>query len=88
MSSSILCVSTRVPGSSPCIGDSGGPLVRISDKELNQFELIGIVSFGPNVCGNSEFPIGTTRIGGDILVWIENIVHGGIFDYLNIRGFI
>ena len=85
MSSSILCVSTGVPGSSPCIGDSGGPLVRIVDKELNQFELIGIVSFGPDVCGNSEYPIGTTRIGGDILAWIENIVHGGIHNYINIQ---
>ena len=75
---SILCVSTGVPGSAPCVGDSGGPLVRVADRNLNQFELVGIVSFGPSVCGKSEFPIGTTRIGGDILAWIEDIVNGGL----------
>ena len=76
--SSTLCISTRKPGSSPCVGDSGGPLVRIVDWEFNQFELIGIVSFGPDVCGNTEFPVGTTRIDGDILSWIVENVQGGL----------
>jgi len=34
-----------------CNGDSGGPLVR---KVGNHFELIGLTSWGPVLCGNSE----------------------------------
>lgn len=33
----------------PCRGDSGGPLMRLVRRDY--WELIGVVSFGPGVCG-------------------------------------
>jgi len=49
-------------------GDSGGPLVmREADKKFTQ---IGIVSFGPVVCG--EGPLGFTRVTSH-LGWISEV---------------
>merc|ERR1712079_164249 len=76
ISSSVLCVSSRKSGQSPCVGDSGGPLVRLVDSKLNKYELAGIVSFGPTTCGNAEFPIGTTKLDGAILSWVTDMVTG------------
>lgn len=78
LSASILCVSSMQLGKSPCVGDSGGPVVRIADKIENKFELVGIISFGPNICGSVENPIGTTKIEGYILSWITDIVNKGL----------
>jgi len=78
VSSTCMCVSSTQPGKSPCVGDSGGPVVRIADKMENKFELVGIISFGPSICGSVERPVGTTKIEGQILSWITDIVNKGL----------
>ncbi|XP_023324472.1 transmembrane protease serine 9 isoform X2 [Eurytemora carolleeae] len=51
-----------------CQGDSGSPLIR--KTKTNQFELIGLVSFGlDHGCGNPE--VVYTRVTADLVKWIN-----------------
>uniref|UniRef100_A0A8C5M298 Peptidase S1 domain-containing protein n=1 Tax=Leptobrachium leishanense TaxID=445787 RepID=A0A8C5M298_9ANUR len=53
-----------------CRGDSGGPL--ICGKDLR-----GIVSFGPETCGNPDIPVVYTRLTTAYLNWIKKTIDGG-----------
>ena len=57
-----MCTWTRffLLGRDACQGDSGGPLFAKRNKsnspyEINQYEIVGITSFGRN-CGLNGFP--------------------------------
>ena len=71
-----MCASTGVIGKSSCQGDSGGPVVRNSNfhnfPEI--WELAGVVSFGIRTCGNVDFPMGFTRIEGEVNSWLQQLV--------------
>eukprot|EP00092_Neocalanus_flemingeri_P002626 GFUD01002813.1.p1 GENE.GFUD01002813.1~~GFUD01002813.1.p1 ORF type:complete len:394 (+),score=79.73 GFUD01002813.1:712-1893(+) len=69
-----ICVSSGTSGQAPCQGDSGGPLVRLVDRSKEVWELAGVISFGPGVCGNAYHPVGLTRISGDVLEWVRAVV--------------
>ncbi|KAG8293928.1 hypothetical protein J6590_007593 [Homalodisca vitripennis] len=55
-----------------CKSDSGGPLVR-AEKDSCLAEQVGITSFGPVRCGESEIPGTYVRVAY-FLPWIESIV--------------
>ena len=69
-----ICASSGTPGQAPCQGDSGGPLVRLVNRRKEIWELVGVVSFGPGLCGNADHPVGLTRISGDMLEWVRGVV--------------
>ena len=71
-----VCASSGTPGQAPCQGDSGGPLVRLVDRRREVWELAGVVSFGPSVCGNVDHPVVFTRISGQIQEWVKGVVRG------------
>lgn len=48
-----ICVDNREKHSPICFGDSGGPL--ICKNPHGRFELLGVTSYGDEVCLNSEF---------------------------------
>jgi secreted trypsin-like serine protease len=48
---------------SPCQGDSGGPLV--SDTPSGP-RVVGVVSFGPRLCGAPYAPVVYARVSDDI----------------------
>ncbi|CAL4075682.1 unnamed protein product [Meganyctiphanes norvegica] len=52
-----------------CNGDAGGPL-NYADTQTGRFYVVGIVSFGPTLCGNNGFPAVYTRVGS-FLDWID-----------------
>ena len=74
LSSGHICASSGTVGQAPCQGDSGGPLVRKVDRVKDIWELVGVVSFGPGVCGNADHPVGFTRLSGQISEWVRGIV--------------
>ncbi|KAM5194729.1 granzyme A-like [Mantella aurantiaca] len=55
-----------------CRGDSGGPL--ICNKMFT-----GIVSFGPNKCGDPKYPGVYTRLTNKYLTWIRDTTGGATF---------
>ena len=69
-----MCASTGITGSTSCKGDSGGPLVRNSNFLKQIWELAGVVSFGISTCGNADFPLGFTKVEGEVNVWLQEIV--------------
>lgn len=52
-------------------GDSGGPL-QVKTTETNVYNIVGITSYGPSVCGGSTPGI-YTRVN-KYLDWIESII--------------
>jgi len=72
--SSQICASSGTAGQAPCQGDSGGPLVRQVDRVKEIWELVGVVSFGPGMCGNADHPVVFTRIFGQLLEWVRGVV--------------
>jgi len=65
-----MCANTTAEFGASCKGDSGGPLVR--GREV--FELAGVVSFGIRTCGNVDYPLGFTKIAGEINQWLQTLV--------------
>lgn len=64
---SIVC--TAHDHGSSCHGDSGGPLVVQRGKE---WQLVGVVSGGPPVCGLKDWPMYYTKVAyPDYFDWIE-----------------
>ena len=51
-------ICTWEAGEDTCGGDSGGPLVRRSGDSL---ELVGLTSWGPRSCANSQVPAADSR---------------------------
>lgn len=37
----------------PCIGESGGPLMWKKPTGNEEFQVVGIISFGPKICGTT-----------------------------------
>ena len=70
-----LCVWTREPGRAACQGDSGGPLTRVTNITSYQRQLLGVISLGPSVCGAGTFPVIVSRLQGDVLDWVHNLIH-------------
>lgn len=58
-----------VRGKDSCKGDSGGPLMSLYVAEDFNWYAVGIVSFGPDDCGQHGFPGIYTRVS-DYMVWI------------------
>ncbi|KAJ8708821.1 hypothetical protein PYW08_010203 [Mythimna loreyi] len=58
-------------GNDACKGDGGGPLVYENNEGL--VELFGIVSFGPNPCGQKDFPSVYTNVYV-YLDWIKTVI--------------
>ena len=69
-----MCASTGVVGSTSCRGDSGGPLVRNIDFNKQIWELAGVTSFGISTCGNQDYPLGFTRVEGEVNIWLRKLV--------------
>jgi secreted trypsin-like serine protease len=61
-----------------CSGDSGGPLVASGSRSDNQqtYFQIGVVSFGPKLCGYHATPGVYARVS-HYLGWIRSMVEGG-----------
>ncbi|XP_060837794.1 venom protease-like [Rhopalosiphum padi] len=55
----ILCAGHSLGGKDACRGDSGGPLMLPIE---NQYYLMGIVSYGPKICGEPGHPGVYTRV--------------------------
>ena len=69
-----MCVSSGTPGQAPCQGDSGGPLAGLLDRKNEVWELAGVVSLGPGVCGNADHPVVLSRLSADMMEWVRGIV--------------
>ncbi|XP_042879148.1 CLIP domain-containing serine protease 2-like [Penaeus japonicus] len=69
ISDSVICAGG---GNDACQGDGGGPL-NYYDVNTNRFYVVGIVSFGPASCGQSDIPGGYTRVGA-FIDWINHTI--------------
>ncbi|XP_048487345.1 phenoloxidase-activating enzyme isoform X1 [Plutella xylostella] len=61
-------------GKDSCKGDSGGPLMyeNRSERSLSgYFEIVGVVSFGPRICGQEKIPGVYTKVS-EYLSWIRS----------------
>ncbi|KAA0188498.1 hypothetical protein HAZT_HAZT009107 [Hyalella azteca] len=71
----MLCAA-GLDGQGTCHGDSGGPLIYL-DQEQN-YDQIGITSFGHKGCGDKVLPAGFTRVN-KYLRWIERHTTEGVY---------
>ncbi|XP_070509421.1 trypsin-1-like [Chironomus tepperi] len=72
--SSMLCYGHRTEKKDACQGDSGGPAQVLNDAQSKcTYTQIGVVSFGPNDCGQIGMP-GVFANVFNYLDWIEGIV--------------
>jgi len=63
-------------GKDSCVGDSGSALMRnYPGKTIDQWSIIGVVSFGPKLCGTKGVPGVYTRVNSYI-DWILDTVAG------------
>ncbi|CAH3942704.1 serine protease 30-like [Pieris brassicae] len=65
IASSMFCAGTMTTGEGACDHDAGGPAVLAG-------KLVGIISFGPSVCGFPNAPTVFTLVGA-YSDWIENV---------------
>ena len=64
------------PGQDSCVGDSGSGLMReikVAPSPFHQYHLIGVVSFGPRLCGTKGVPGVYSRVNS-FLDWILDTV--------------
>jgi len=65
-----VCAGYREGGRDACEGDSGGPLaVPVGEGSAAVWQLAGIISWGPNSCGEKNQPGVYTRVG-HYLAWV------------------
>lgn len=71
-------------GKDSCDGDSGGPLMTEVNAYEPRFELVGVVSYGPKVCGTAGVPGVYTHVY-KYVDWIQQSVRTrtGNWRYLN-----
>ncbi|CRK90450.1 CLUMA_CG004144, isoform A [Clunio marinus] len=72
ISNSQLCYQGRENGDA-CAGDSGGPLMNEAELNNDKFVILGLVSFGPRLCGLSNFPGVYTRVSSYVEWILRNI---------------
>ncbi|KAL6963288.1 serine-type endopeptidase [Sarracenia purpurea var. burkii] len=70
-SDGMLCAGDLQDGNDTCQGDSGGPMQTI--QSICMWKIVGVTSFGPGICGNTEDPGVYTRVAYYIS-WIQSIV--------------
>ncbi|XP_065208529.1 serine protease Hayan-like isoform X1 [Planococcus citri] len=72
-SSNMICAADTYRGGATCLGDSEGLLqIQIPDQ-VCMWNIIGVTSVGPGVCGNSETPSIYTKVS-HYLDWIQSII--------------
>ncbi|XP_065204403.1 serine protease snake-like [Planococcus citri] len=72
-SKSMICAGDIDKGIDTCPGDSGGPLQILIPNETCMWNIIGVTSFGPSICGNNEDSGVYTKVPY-YLDWIQSIV--------------
>ncbi|XP_072461733.1 granzyme A-like [Notamacropus eugenii] len=65
----MICAGDRNGGKGTCDGDSGGPLIC-------KGTFVGIISFGPEKCGDPNLPGVYTFLSTEYLNWIRNTIKG------------
>ncbi|KAG8307791.1 hypothetical protein J6590_013488 [Homalodisca vitripennis] len=71
ISSNQICAGGII-GKDSCNGDSGGPLMApISVESPPKYFIIGVVSFGPTYCADTDMP-GVYTMVSDYVLWILN----------------
>lgn len=55
-----------------CLGDSGSPLI-YQDRNEDEDVLVGITSFGPEICGSRRLPSVATRVSSTV-EWIQDVI--------------
>jgi secreted trypsin-like serine protease len=69
----MICAGSPQGGRGVCHGDSGGPLV-IRGKNVNDDNLVGIVSFGDSSgCAKPDYPGVYTRVS-TYVTWIQIMI--------------
>ncbi|XP_065204239.1 serine protease snake-like [Planococcus citri] len=72
-SEAMICAGDVDTGRDVCTGDGGGPLQISISKQPGMWNIIGVSSFGPSICGNHEDPSVYTKVS-HYLLWIRSIV--------------
>ncbi|XP_065204404.1 serine protease snake-like [Planococcus citri] len=72
-SSNMICAGDTEKGRDTCPGDSGGPLQILIPNVTCMWNIVGVTSFGPGICGNNEEPGVYTKVS-HYLDWIQSIV--------------
>jgi len=70
---SMICAGYEEGGKDTCAGDSGGPLECLTPS--GRWTLVGITSFGGQVCGAAKKPGVYTKIA-EYLDWIQKYIEG------------
>ncbi|XP_065206833.1 modular serine protease-like [Planococcus citri] len=72
-SDSMICAGDILTGNDACQGDAGSPLQIPVPGQICMWNVIGITSFGPGICGNLKTPAVYTKVAFYI-DWIQSIV--------------
>ncbi|XP_065209905.1 uncharacterized protein LOC135838202 [Planococcus citri] len=74
-SSNMICAGDTYKGRDTCLGDSQseGPLQIWIPGQVCMWNIIGVASVGPGICGNSETPRIYTKVS-HYLDWIQSII--------------
>ncbi|XP_014284190.1 CLIP domain-containing serine protease HP8 isoform X2 [Halyomorpha halys] len=69
----IICAGTE-QGKDSCSGDSGGPLMLpVNEEGSNKYYVIGVVSYGPEACGETSSP-GIYTYVPQFQQWLLNLI--------------